>query len=79
MTTTFDELLRFCVALHERRARYCVRAGRADSMMVSVAVPGEYWEIEFFEDGTLEVERFMSQGVEDRPTAVEDVLRYFDD
>jgi hypothetical protein len=30
--------------------------------MVSVAVPGERWEIEFLADGSVEVERFTSAG-----------------
>jgi hypothetical protein len=30
--------------------------------MVEVAVPGERWEAEFFEDGRIEAERFSSDG-----------------
>lgn len=30
--------------------------------MVTVAVPGERWEIEFLSDGSIEVEKFVSQG-----------------
>ena len=30
--------------------------------MVTVAVPGELWEVEFFEDGSVEVERYKSDG-----------------
>ena len=30
--------------------------------MVIVAAPGERWEIEFLGDGSVEVERFISQG-----------------
>ncbi|NJO83520.1 MAG: hypothetical protein HC828_12335 [Blastochloris sp.] len=33
-----------------------------DSIMVKVFVPGEIWEVEFFEDGHVEVERFVSTG-----------------
>lgn len=33
-----------------------------DSLMVLVSVPGEYWEAEFFEDGHVEIERFISTG-----------------
>jgi len=33
-----------------------------DSLMVETAVPGERWEIEFFADGHVEVERFRSDG-----------------
>ncbi|RUT10098.1 hypothetical protein DSM106972_005930 [Dulcicalothrix desertica PCC 7102] len=28
--------------------------------MVMVAIPGQRWEIEFFNDGSIEVERFIS-------------------
>ena len=74
-----DQLLSFCAALEQRRARYDVLVVRPDAVMVSLAVPGERWEIEFFTDGRVEVERFVSQGVEERATAVEDVLRFFDE
>ncbi|WP_240519120.1 hypothetical protein [Bacillus cereus] len=30
--------------------------------MVEVAVPGERWEIEFMEDGTVEIEKFIGDG-----------------
>jgi hypothetical protein len=30
--------------------------------MVIAAIPGERWEIEFLADGSVEVERFMSDG-----------------
>ncbi len=35
--------------------------------MVELAIPGERWEVEFFEDGHVEVERFRSHpgGLED--------------
>ena len=74
-----DQLLSFCAALEQRRARYDVLVVRPDAVMVSLAVPGERWEVEFFTDGRVEVERFVSQGVEERATAVEDVLRFFDE
>ncbi len=33
-----------------------------DAIMIETAIPGERWEIEFFEDGHFEVERFRSAG-----------------
>ncbi len=30
--------------------------------MITVAVPGERWEIEFLSDGSVEVEKFISNG-----------------
>ncbi|WP_216595229.1 hypothetical protein [Cylindrospermum stagnale] len=38
--------------------------------MVNVAIPGQRWEVEFFADGSVEVERFISSG----EVAGEDVL-----
>ena len=35
---------------------------REGSIMVVAVVPGERWEIEFFRDGDVEVERFISTG-----------------
>ena len=32
--------------------------------MATVSVPGERWEVEFFCDGSVEVERFVSNGVD---------------
>jgi hypothetical protein len=43
--------------------------------MLQLTVPGERWEAEFFEDGTIEVERFVSTGrVEQGPTLLEDLV-----
>ena len=30
--------------------------------MVEVAVPGQRWEVEFMDDGTIEIEKFFSEG-----------------
>ncbi len=61
---------RFCEQLVAQRVRYDMDIVRNDAVMVTVAVPGERWEIEFINDGTVEVERFESAGVE----SIEDPL-----
>jgi hypothetical protein len=33
-----------------------------DSILVEVSVPGQRWEIEYFADGTIVVEKFISNG-----------------
>jgi hypothetical protein len=33
-----------------------------DALMVVIAIPGERWEVEFFEDGHIEIEKFRSDG-----------------
>jgi len=30
--------------------------------MIEVTVPGQRWEIEFLEDGTVDIEKFISDG-----------------
>ena len=47
--------------------------------MISVAVPGERWEIEFFDDGRIELERFISQGVAGAPSALAELLAWLDE
>ena len=76
--SAFDRLLGACRALDEHGIRYDLSVARPEAVMMSIVLPGEYWEIEFFADGTVERERFVSQGVEDCPTAIADVLRVFD-
>ncbi len=41
-----------------------------DSLMVVVDVPGSRYEVEFFENGEIEIERFVSTGVEPAGDAV---------
>jgi hypothetical protein len=45
-----------------------------DSIMVIAAVPGERWEIEFFEDCRVEFERFVSTGSIEDETTLESLL-----
>lgn len=41
----------------------CFKLGKIrDSILVEVPVPGQRWEIEFMEDGSIEVEKFLSDG-----------------
>lgn len=43
-------------------APFSLDSVRPEAVMLLVAVPGERWEIEWFEDGHLEVEVFRSSG-----------------
>lgn len=75
----FEAVLAFCNALNERRAPYEVSIDRPEAIRVSLGVPGARWEIEFFPDGHIEIERFVSQGVFDAgPNDLQEALRYFD-
>ena len=54
-------LINFLEQLEERKIYYKLDKVR-DAVMVEVAVPGERWEVEFFDDGHVEVEKYVSTG-----------------
>ena len=56
-----QKLLDFLERLAESNTPYKLACHR-DAIMVELAVPGERWEIEFFANGEVEVERFRSNG-----------------
>ena len=68
-------LLDFLLALEERKIFHRISRVRAEALMVEAAIPGERWEVEFFADGTVETERFVSRGVvESDPALLTDLL-----
>jgi hypothetical protein len=60
--TPFRKLLVFIERLEKAKIWYRLEHIR-DSVMVFLAIPGERWEVEFFEDGHVKVERFASPGI----------------
>ncbi len=61
-TGVFSNLLGFLRRLEEARIPYTIRHSRDDAVMVEVVVPGERWEVDFLEDGDVDVEVFRSAG-----------------
>ncbi|MEK6407619.1 MAG: hypothetical protein AABN34_11705 [Acidobacteriota bacterium] len=61
-TNVFDKLIAFLIDLEQRGINYTVAHNRDEGIMVIAAAPGERWEIEFIDDGSVEVERFISDG-----------------
>ncbi len=55
-------LIDFLNDLEENSIHYELTKVR-HSIMVKIAVPGERWEVEFFEDGSVEIEKFISEGI----------------
>ena len=43
--------------------------------MVEIDTPGSHWEVEFFADGTIETEQYVSKGVDAGPQTVEELHR----
>ncbi len=58
----FDRLITFLNNLEQANISYTLAHNRAEAIMAIVVVPGERWEIEFLTDGSVEIERFVSEG-----------------
>ncbi|MEJ8548801.1 hypothetical protein [Brevibacillus borstelensis] len=56
----FKKLNDFLNKLQEDYIFYQLSKFRKESIMVEVAVPGQSWEIEFMEDGTVEIKNILA-------------------
>lgn len=59
-TFELSNLLRFLNKLDGTNIYYQLNKIRDEAIMVEVVVPGQRWEVEFLEDGTVDVEKFIS-------------------
>jgi len=57
------KILTFLNQLDTADVHYTIEHNRQDSIMVIVRLPGELWEVEFFEDDKIEIEILKSDGV----------------
>src|SRR6185312_15439227 len=69
------QLLPFLNELRKATIHHHLSQFRDDAIMVEVAVPGERWELEFLDDGTVEVEVFRSDGTIRDASALEALIR----
>ena len=56
----FQKLLDFLARLKSAKIHYTLEHFRDETIAVEITVPGERWEVEFFADGSVEVEVFTS-------------------
>lgn len=75
----FKKLNDFLNKLQENHIFYRLSKVRKESIMVEVAVPGQRWEIEFMEEGTVEIEKFISDGQYYDGKEIEILFRDFSD
>ena len=53
----------FLDVLESESVTYRLSWNRPTALMVEVFIPGEHWEVEFLDDGDVDVEVFKGQGV----------------
>lgn len=73
------ELLGFLQKLEGVKIHYRLEYHRDEALMVLIAVPGQRWEVEFLEDGSVEVERFVSTGKIEARDALAELFSKFSD
>ena len=56
-----DSIFSFLALLRRFQLHFDLHSFSQDCIMVIVSVPGERWEVEFFEDGCRSFERFVTQ------------------
>ena len=74
----FHSLLGFLDRLEQNKFAYRLNKVR-EGIMVEIAVPGQRWEVEFMHDGTIEVEKFCSDGTMYNHNAIDTLFRDFSD
>jgi hypothetical protein len=62
VTEVFDALLSFLDRVDRAGLPYTLHRIRRESILVDITRPGWRWEVEFMRDGSVEVERFNSNG-----------------
>ena len=55
-----SKLLNFLCKLEQNKISYTLEHIRDETIMVTVPLPGQLWEVEFFENGDIEVEKFIT-------------------
>ena len=75
----FRRLLDFIQRLYAAGLSYRLKSTRPESVCVEVSVPGERWEVEFMDDGGIEIERFRSDGGISDESAIEVLFRDYID
>ena len=73
-----NALIDFLDKLESNKIYYKLNKVR-EGIMVEVAVPGERWEVEFFSEGDVQIEKFISEGEIFNATEIDVLFRKFSD
>jgi hypothetical protein len=77
---TFQRLLNFLNKLEERHIFFRLDRCRSAAILVRIDVPGQRWEVEFMDDGSIETEVFRSDGtIESGEIPLDRLFREFSD
>jgi hypothetical protein len=74
-----SELTDLLDRLDAAEIRYTLSSVNEGSIMVGVDVPGEHWNVEFMDDGDIEVEIFKGDGQIFDYSVIEDLFEIYED
>jgi hypothetical protein len=77
--TTADKLSQILDQLRAGNIHATLRHDREGAVSIDVAVPGQRWEIDVLEDGSVEIEVFKSDGEMHDEAKLSDLLERFSD
>jgi hypothetical protein len=75
----FNKLLAFLQRLDKAKIPYSMEHSREDAIMIIAYAPGQYWEIEFLEDGEIDIERYRSDGTIHDESILEELFALWSD
>lgn len=75
----FSNLLSFLKDLKKHKIHFILEYIREETILVNIAVPGQRWEVEFCEDGSIKVERFMSYKGIEKESVLRELFEEFSD
>jgi hypothetical protein len=70
----FDKLLAFLRRLEDAKISHHLADYREGAVSVIVRTPAEYWEVDFLDDGGVDVERFRTNGHIDDASALSELF-----
>lgn len=79
MKAAESKLFEFIDRLRAEKIAFSLTSVREGAIMVQIAVPGERWEVEFFANGDVEVEKFRSSGEITGETTMKELFERFAD
>jgi hypothetical protein len=79
MSGTIRDVTSLAERLSAAKIHYDVSITRPESILFSIAVPGERWEIEVMADGSIEIEVFRSNGEISDASKLDELFERFSD
>jgi hypothetical protein len=75
----YKRILDFINKLERNKIYYTIKKSREIAIMILVDVPGQIWEIEFLDDGSIEIEKYISNGHIYDENEIETLFKDFSD